>query len=129
MRLTWIVLAALACADKTTPTASGETGTTTEPTPTPTTGPERVAAILALTPDPVAGAQSFAANCSYCHGVDGSGVDPNPALTDRVPLLTDDQVVSTVLEGKGNMDSYAALPNQEIANIVDHVIMSFGGGM
>lgn len=130
MRAMWMALLVAACGDEAT-TTSGDTAVTTdtettEPGPvTTSTGAARVATILGLTPDGAAGASTYALNCQACHGADGSGVAPNPALTDRVPGLTDEQVVTTILEGKGNMDSYKFLKNQDIANVVSHVRMSF----
>src|SRR5262249_25719111 len=130
MRMLWIVL--LAGCDK-GGTTSGTTAETGDSNPftfpvTTSTGDERVATILALTPDQVAGQDTFETTCAICHGLDGNGIYPNPALTKRVPNLAPEQVVSTVLEGKGNMDSYKAMKNQDIANVVSYVITSFGGG-
>jgi mono/diheme cytochrome c family protein len=104
---------------------TGETGDT-QPDPQTSTGPERVATILALTGDPTAGQATYTAVCAACHGTDGTGVPPSPALTERVPTLTDDQVVSTILEGKGNMDSYRFLENQDIADVLAFVRTHFG---
>jgi mono/diheme cytochrome c family protein len=109
-------------------TAPSETGTPPDPGTT-STGPARVATILALTPDVAEGQAKFEQICAACHGLDGMGVAPNPALTKRVPKLTKDQVVTTVLEGKGNMDAYRSLKNQEIANTVEYVYTSFGGAL
>lgn len=130
MRLIVFALALAACPTDSEPTTSetGDTPTPTEPG-TNSTGAERVATILALEPDSTSGAQTYSMYCAACHGVDGSGLKGNPALTDRVPSLSADEIVTTLLEGKGNMDSYKSLKNQDIANVLDHVMMSFGSGM
>jgi mono/diheme cytochrome c family protein len=104
-------------------TSAEETGTTTtDTTGTTSTGDVRVATILSLTADAGAGADSYARVCQACHGPDGTGTLSGADLTERLPMLTDEQVVRTVLDGKGNMDSYASLTNQEIADVVAHVI-------
>lgn len=108
--------------------ADGE-GTDSGATPEPLTLEERVAVIVALTPSAAAGEQTFLQVCAYCHGADGSGSGTKyPALTERIPLLTREQVVTTIIEGKGNMDSYRFMPDQEIADVAEYVISSFGDG-
>jgi mono/diheme cytochrome c family protein len=110
-------------------TSTEETGTTPDTqTGTTSTGDARVATILAITADAALGADVYARNCQACHGPDGTGTLSGADLTDRLTALTDEQVVRTVLDGKGNMDSYASLPNQDIADVVAHVSGSFRVG-
>lgn len=126
--LTAAFLLMAACqGDKTTP--SGETGTPdTDTIPvTTSTGAERAATILALTGDAAAAQSNYSSVCSACHGPDGAGVAPNPALTDRVPALTDEEIVLTILEGKGNMDAYdTTFKNQQIADLLAYLRTNFG---
>ena len=107
---------------------TGETGTPPIDTTT-STGAERVATILTLTPDTTAGSGTYTAVCAGCHKADGTGIPPYPALIDRIPTLTHDQVVTTILDGKGDMDSYKFMKNQEIADVAGYVIASFGPTM
>lgn len=127
----WLVAASvMGCNGTKDGSPTGDTGTPdTQTEPTPSTGTERVATILGLTGDPTAGEATYTAICAACHAADGTGVAPNPALTDRIPTLTDDQVVTTILEGKGNMDAYDTLVNQEIADVAAYVITNFGPTM
>lgn len=139
MARAWLVLAlAAGCSgDKGDDTGADHTGThdtATTPTDTQTdtdtdtttsTGDVRVATILSLTPDHDAGAEQYQRTCQACHGADGAGTLSGADLTARLPLLTDEEVVSTVLNGKGNMDSFALLKNQQIADVVHYVTMMF----
>jgi mono/diheme cytochrome c family protein len=75
---------------------------------------------LELTVDEEAGADVYDDNCATCHGDDGTG-DIGSDLTQRVPEMSDDEIVSTVLNGlKGTtMPSFAdVLDNQAIADVV-----------
>lgn len=107
---------------------TGDTSTDTgNPPVTNSTGPERVATILTLTSNAAAAQGNYSAVCAACHGADGTGVAPNPALTDRVPALTDDEIVTVILDGKGNMDAYKfTFNNQEIADLLAYVRTNFG---
>ena len=56
------------------------------------------------------GENIFRAKCAVCHGVDGSGQTENgkklkvPDLrSEKVQSLTDDELLETFMEGKGNM--------------------------
>lgn len=129
----WVTLC-LACNGNDKDDGTGATGDTsatdtdTDDPGTTSTGAARVATILSLTGDAAAAQGNYTAVCAACHGPDGAGVPPSPALTERVPTLTDDQIVTTILEGKGNMDSYAlVLRNQEIADLLAYLKTNFGG--
>lgn len=127
--LAWMAMAGCNGAKDPVEVPTGETGTPPVVDPTTSTGAVRVTTILSLTADTAAGSGTYAAICAACHKADGTGVPPNPALTDRIPTLTDDQVVATILDGKGNMDAYAIMTNQEIADVAAYAITSFGPTM
>ena len=44
--------------------------------------------------------------CYKCHNGDGTGTLRGPDLAKRVPKLTDQQIVTTILEGPGLMPSF-----------------------
>jgi mono/diheme cytochrome c family protein len=44
--------------------------------------------------------------CYRCHNGDGMGTLRGPSLEHRVPKLTDQQIVTTILEGPGLMPSF-----------------------
>jgi mono/diheme cytochrome c family protein len=44
--------------------------------------------------------------CYKCHNGDGTGTLRGPNLAKRVPKLTDQQIVATILEGPGLMPSF-----------------------
>ena len=120
----FVAIAVMGCNGDKDPMTTGETGSTTTD-PTPSTGVERVQTILGLVGDAVEGQDTFARICASCHGLAGEGSLSGPALTERVPLLTDEGIVTTILEGKGNMDAYDVFTNQEIADVLAHVTASF----
>lgn len=54
--------------------------------------------------DPVRGATLYEAKCSVCHGDDGTaGIDGAASLPELVPALSDDEILSAIREGKGEM--------------------------
>jgi mono/diheme cytochrome c family protein len=123
----WMVVVLL-CAACNGDKDDGQTGDTGDSTPQPqttSTGAPRIATILSLTGDATAGGQTYTTVCAACHGADGTGVEPNPALTERVPTLSDEQILTTLLEGKGNMDSYRFLKNQELASVLAYLRANF----
>ncbi|MEZ4239943.1 MAG: cytochrome c [Myxococcota bacterium] len=116
-------------------TGAMETGTDTMTTDTQTdttstssttsTGDARIPTILGLTADPTAGGETYAQICAACHGLDGTGTVSGPDLTRELQHLDDEQVIGIVLNGKGNMDAYDSLTNQQIADVVGYVGESF----
>lgn len=61
------------------------------------------------------GAQLFKANCTLCHGVDGSGnTPPGKAMkakdlrSDEVQKQTDDQLTEVISKGKGKMPAFGS---------------------
>jgi cbb3-type cytochrome c oxidase subunit III len=75
-----------------------------------------------LVGDADAGAEVYAANCTGCHGADGTGDEANgfPDLT-----ATDDdaeEIEERVRNGEGVMPGYeGTLDDQEIADVVAYV--------
>lgn len=68
--------------------------------------------ILALTGDPAAGEMVFnskGCTSTACHGADGNSGSA-PALSGRVSGLSDDQIIDSVLDGKG------AMPPQDVTD-------------
>jgi mono/diheme cytochrome c family protein len=127
----WVWLAVLGCTgDKTTEsgdTADSGTTTTEDTTTTPVSTPnERVLAIVALTGDLTAGGSIYSLQCITCHGYDGTGIASGAAdLTERLPILSDEDVATTILNGQGNMDAYDFLSNQDIADVMAYITASF----
>jgi mono/diheme cytochrome c family protein len=94
-------------------------------------GGDRAQTILDLPGDPDGGAMVFAANCGVpgCHGPSGDdGVAP--ALSDRVPTLSPEQIVTLLLDGKVNpgsvMPSQGNLSDQALADVLAYVLATFG---
>jgi len=94
-------------------------------------GVDRVPIILGLDGDATSGAAVFGGTCALmsCHGPTGdNGIAPS--LTERVPPLTPEQIVTTILEGKTGtgmaMPSQAHLTDQAIADVLAYVLATFG---
>jgi mono/diheme cytochrome c family protein len=141
MRGWWPLVLAIGCtgpkADDGGPTAEtgGDADTdadtdsdTDTDTGVPTTGTsaERVAGILALAGDAANGEAVYLASCRVCHGVDGTGAPSGPPLTERLPPLSDEEIVTTILAGKAGMTPFASLlENQEVADVHLYITDSF----
>jgi mono/diheme cytochrome c family protein len=79
----------------------------------------RVTSVLASPGDPVSGAAVFADNCTRCHGPEGEGTDRAPSLKERVPMLDDQTIVRTLIEGRGGMPSWGGtLDDQELRDLL-----------
>lgn len=102
----------LACGDKDDDTTGdgGDTGS-------------RIDTILALDGDASAGASVFSGNCAGCHGADGdSGSAPN--LSAKVLSLSDSELLTIVLNGKGDMPAIS-LEDQEAADLLEYLRTSY----
>jgi len=66
---------------------------------------ERINAILALQGEASRGATTFAAVCAACHGNDGLG-GIGPSLAERVPSRSDEGLLQSILQGRGNMPAW-----------------------
>ena len=107
-----VLAAAGACDDggeEESETSAGETGSG-----------DRKANILMLDGTASAGMAVFSSEtCATeaCHGADGnSGMAEN--LSERVPALSDDQIVDVLLEGSGTMPPQTHLSDQQLADVL-----------
>ena len=67
--------------------------------------------------------------CFECHNGNGSGTKYGPALSTRVPKLTDEQLKTTILEGKDEMPSFKGkLTDGEVQQLIAWLRPTFGGG-
>jgi len=90
-------------------------------------GDPRIGEVLELTGDEEAGAEIYDDNCSTCHGDDGLG-DIGSDLTERIPQMSDEDIVSTILSGLDGttMPPFAeVLDNQAIADVVAYTKSGF----
>lgn len=76
--------------------------------------------------EPLAGEPNFVSYCSPCHGVQGLGTGDGPALTARVPQLTDAQVEAAIREGRGRMPAFRSFGDQQVADLVEYLRVRFG---
>jgi cytochrome c551 len=84
--------------------------------------------ILSLTGDAGRGQPIYGQQCQACHGADGSG-GTGSDLTATVPDLTREDIVQIMREGipGTTMVAYTSiLSNQQIADVVEYVIVEFG---
>jgi mono/diheme cytochrome c family protein len=66
--------------------------------------------------------------CFECHNGNGAGTKYGPALSKRVPKLTDDQIKNTILDGKDEMPSFRGkLTDEEILQLATWLRHQFGG--
>ncbi|MCB9679486.1 MAG: cytochrome c [Alphaproteobacteria bacterium] len=78
----------------------------------------RVADVLALEGDAVAGEALYAGNCVVCHAADGSGAS-GPAIDHE---HSQERCVTAMLNGPFSMPSFADLEDQELADLLAHLI-------
>ena len=94
-----------------------------------TGGNDRASAILGLAGDAAAGQTLFmSSTCgtASCHGSDGMSGAATPALSMSVPNASDEQIVSTFLNGKGSMPTQSNLSDQQLADLLAYVTDAFG---
>lgn len=93
------------------------------------TGNARVDQILKLDGDPAAGRQTFVAVCgvSTCHGADGNtpGTPETATLSSQIPGMTEAEIATVMVEGKGTMPSQEHLDNQALADVLAFVLENF----
>lgn len=85
--------------------------------------PQRVDDILALTGNADDGQVVYDNNCSGCHGINGEG-GSGPAMANAVGI-GDAAIVDVVLSGKESMPSFDTLPDQDIADLVEHLLVTY----
>ncbi len=67
-------------------------------------------------------------NCFHCHNGDGAGSGRGPNLTERIPRLTDDEIVKAINKGPGFMPSFKdKLNDVEKQQLVAWLRSRFGG--
>ena len=74
----------------------------------------------ATTAQDPAGHATFVARCAGCHGTDGNGGELGPAITNRVPTHSDQDLMVTIREGipAAGMPSFGMLTASESADLV-----------
>jgi mono/diheme cytochrome c family protein len=72
------------------------------------------------------GEQLFAASCASCHGGQGQG-GIGPQLVGVADRLTTAEHVTVVLDGRGNMPSFAQLDDDVLAAIIAYERTELGG--
>ncbi|HVX33613.1 MAG TPA: PQQ-binding-like beta-propeller repeat protein [Solirubrobacterales bacterium] len=80
-------------------------------------------------PDPEAGKEVFAENCSVCHGGDGHGGNGGPDLTTQPKSKEQKGAEEQVTNGGGGMPAFKGLlSEEEIANVAAYVVEDIVGG-
>jgi len=80
---------------------------------------DRVAAILELEGDVSNGAALYGSDCAGCHGLTGEG-GSDPAMSDAIDGLSDEDLITVILDGVGGMPAHDYLEDQEIRDILDY---------
>lgn len=88
----------------------------------------RVDTILALTGDSAAGKTVHDNTCAPCHGASGEGISGySPALTDEFKDLSDEEIVSVIINGYGaDMPAQSALSDQDVADVLAYGRETYG---
>jgi len=82
----------------------------------------RVASVLLVeSPDAELGGMVFADQCARCHGADATGTNLGIDLTEHAPHHPADYLAERILVGTGEMPSFEALSDEEIAGVVAHL--------
>lgn len=74
------------------------------------------------------GQSVYSRRCSSCHGQQGEGGGPFPALAGLPAMRDADFVESAVREGRPGMPGNGQLPPEQIEALVQYLVTSFGGG-
>ena len=77
------------------------------------------------TPEVIDGAEVYATECGGCHGSDGEGAASNPSLVEGVPLLSDEDLMDTLLNPPGAM-AIISLSQAEADAVFTYVRDRFG---
>jgi len=88
--------------------------------------PRDIAPALALRGDPTAGRAQYQIVCAGCHGPEGTGIAGAPGIAATVAGLTDTDVVTAMLRGRGGMPA-AHITDAQAADILAFVRASWGG--
>lgn len=80
-------------------------------------------------PNPEAGAEVFAENCSICHGSTGHGGNGGPDLRTMPKAKTEAGAVEQVTDGGGGMPAFGGtLSEEEINDVAAYVVHDVVGG-
>ncbi|MDP2309902.1 MAG: cytochrome c [Pseudomonadota bacterium] len=79
--------------------------------------------------DATAGEAVYTANCSSCHGADGTGATADASdLTVVTNELTDTAMATAINDGKGTMPGFSSsLDEQAVADVIAYLHEAFGG--
>jgi mono/diheme cytochrome c family protein len=87
---------------------------------------ERIDSILELTGNPAGATGNFGAVCAGCHGSDGLGTSLAPSLAERVPSRTDEGLLQSILQGRGDMPAWQEnFQDQEFADLLAYLRANF----
>ena len=75
--------------------------------------------------DPACGEPIFQMRCAGCHGTDGQGADPGPAIGEHVVAHTDEELLFVLLVGQDDMPPQG-LGNRENAHVLAWLRATFG---
>ncbi|HSU88747.1 MAG TPA: PQQ-binding-like beta-propeller repeat protein [Terriglobia bacterium] len=69
------------------------------------------------------GHETFVSRCAGCHGTDGNGGELGPAITTRVPLRSDQDLMAVIRDGvpAAGMPSFAMLTPSESSDLVRYL--------
>ena len=78
---------------------------------------------IALAQNPGPGQQGFVSRCAGCHGSDGNGGELGPAIIDRVPARTDEDLAALFKQGlpAAGMPAFPNLTATESADLIRYV--------
>lgn len=76
--------------------------------------------------EPLQGEPDYLSFCSPCHDVRGTGTGDGPSLVAGVPGMTDEQVFTTIREGRGRMPAFRSFPDERLNDIVAYLRAEFG---
>jgi mono/diheme cytochrome c family protein len=116
--------------------SSSDTGGGTAPPDTGTikTGDTRIQAIVAKLGDGVAanGSDLYTRDCAQCHLASGEGGGGFPSLIEKLPGLTDEQLVTYLFNGLPNPEGGVGMPpyntvytNQQFADVIAYIEQQF----
>jgi alcohol dehydrogenase (cytochrome c) len=78
---------------------------------------------IALAQNPGPGQQAFVGRCASCHGSDGNGGELGPAIVDRIPARTDEDLATLFKQGlpAAGMPAFPNLTATESADLIRYL--------